>query len=212
MLKPIILATSAALITAVPASAAVLVSYNFDADGAAGSDPVVVDPGVTALAFVDGPNSNVANNANNLAININDDTVGFTVSATDPLTVLDLDNLMFDFGGSINSNAPAYEVQAVVSTTVALETFDTGTVSLPSGTGNVQQTTPFMFDLSGPAFQGLSTITFSFAVDNRGTNASNNLARLDNVVLNGDVVPIPEPASAGLVMLGGLCLAARRRR
>ena len=67
-------------------------------------------------------------------------------------------------------------------------------------------------DLSGAAYQNLSTITFRiYHYDNTDSTSSTGLVhRIDDVVLNGSAVP--EPASIALLGLGGLSLLVRRRR
>jgi len=69
--------------------------------------------------------------------------------------------------------------------------------------------TRYTIDLSGAAYQGLtSTTTFRLYVSN-----SNNqgVARLDNVIVNGSVIPEPSAALLGMVgMVTGL--AIRRRK
>jgi len=69
--------------------------------------------------------------------------------------------------------------------------------------------------LTGAAFQGLSTITFQIAFDDRINNTSSNSAvQLHDIVLNGEIIGthVPEPSSAALLALGGLALVARRKR
>lgn len=67
-------------------------------------------------------------------------------------------------------------------------------------------------DLSGAAYQDLSTITFRiYHYDDTNSATSTGLVhRLDDVVVNGNAVP--EPASFALFGLGGLSMLVRRRR
>ena len=70
-----------------------------------------------------------------------------------------------------------------------------------------------LIDLNVPAFQGVSAVTFrvyAFTLGQVGGTASvANVARFDNIIVNGTAVP--EPASAGLILLGLPFLLRRRR-
>ncbi len=71
-----------------------------------------------------------------------------------------------------------------------------------------------LVNLNVPAFQGVSAVTFrvyAFTLGQVGGTANvANVVRFDNVVVNGTVA-VPEPASAGLILLA-LPLLLRRRR
>ncbi|WP_269523281.1 PEP-CTERM sorting domain-containing protein [Coraliomargarita parva] len=58
-----------------------------------------------------------------------------------------------------------------------------------------------MIDLSGAEFQGLGSITFQFRFSDDSLDSSQS-DRLDNIVLNGVAVTVPEPAS--IALLGGV--------
>ncbi|WAC19082.1 MprA protease, GlyGly-CTERM protein-sorting domain-containing form [Luteolibacter sp. SL250] len=68
------------------------------------------------------------------------------------------------------------------------------------------------FDLSGAQFSNLTQgIAFQIHVRD-ATNSSGNSARIDNVMVNGDVLAVPEPSVALLAVAGGMGFALRRRR
>ncbi len=69
---------------------------------------------------------------------------------------------------------------------------------------------PHSVDLSGAAFQGLRG-EVSFRVYSY-TPGSNPAGAYDNLRFDGDVLVVPEPATAVAVALGGLVLGGRRRR
>jgi len=69
-------------------------------------------------------------------------------------------------------------------------------------------------DLSGAPFQNVqnqpsSTLTFRIYTY---APAAGNSVDFDDITVNGTVTPIPEPATAGLLLGGSLALLARRRR
>lgn len=68
----------------------------------------------------------------------------------------------------------------------------------------------YSVDLSGAAFQGI-TGTHAFRVY-ISTPTTNNSIEFDNLVLNGDVVAVPEPNAAAGVMVALVGLAVVRRR
>jgi hypothetical protein len=66
-------------------------------------------------------------------------------------------------------------------------------------------------NLSGAAFDDLSTVTFRLVLGDNNNAASRHLY-LDNIQLNGVVVVIPEPSACSVVLLGGLALIGARSR
>lgn len=135
--------------------------------------------------------------------------------------VLNLSSLTFIFGGSV---ALAASSGAVVSSQVRSNaetlpfstslTLEPGAVTVASTTVPNTNTTvwnTFTIDLSGSDFQELGGVLFRFYIYD-DLNNGQSYVRFDNIVLEGGVVPIPEP-SAGI--LGGfafLLLALEHRR
>jgi hypothetical protein len=66
-------------------------------------------------------------------------------------------------------------------------------------------------NLSGAAFDDLSTVTFRLVLGDNNNAASRHLY-LDNIQLNGFVVAIPEPSTCSVILLGGLALLGARSR
>lgn len=96
-----------------------------------------------------------------------------------------------------------------------IESQVTGDISnAPAGLGsNWGNGDNALIDLNVPAFQGVSAVTFrvyAFTLGQVGGTASTtNVARFDNIIVNGATVP--EPASAALILLA-LPMLLRRRR
>ena len=128
--------------------------------------------------------------------------------------LVNLTDLFFDYAGTGTSGTPAVANIAsffVRSSAANNFTTDVGTtVSSGQLTGtNFQRQT---ISLTGANFQNLTgLIEFRIYVFN-SINAGTSVARLDNITLNGDIAPIPEPGSLALVgSLGVLALLRRRR-
>lgn len=68
--------------------------------------------------------------------------------------------------------------------------------------------TPVSLNLSSPGFQNLNTITFRIYSYSPGGGSS---VDYDDIVVNGAVSAIPEPSAAGLMAMGVIALAGRRR-
>lgn len=138
--------------------------------------------------------------------------LSFTVTANAG-HVLNLSSLTFDFGGTSSS---AYLAGMIVQSSAG--GFGTGnpvlfneSYSVPAGSSAASYDAGNLLDLSGGAFQGLSSITFQFRFfDN--ANSINEVDRLDNVVLNGAVLAVPEPSTYTLLVLGVGALFFLRRR
>jgi hypothetical protein len=141
-----------------------------------------------------------------------DDFFSVTLSATNVGETLNLTSVTFSLTAT-NDNTDAFTTTAYLQSSVG--GFGTGN-AVVTGTGNFATRTTAgtsaassaSFDLSAPAFQGLSTITFQLRFADT-TNSNGDLARFDNFTVNGAVVP--EPSAAVLVGLGMLALLRRRR-
>lgn len=136
----------------------------------------------------------------------------FTIDAATPGQFLNLDSLAFDFGGSANQSHTA---NVVVQSSVG--GFGTGNPTLtvtpnshlvPGGTTNNPSLIHAIVDISSPAFDHLSAITFQFRFFD-DSNDTANYDRIDNFVITGS--PVPEPAAVSMLALGGLALLRRRR-
>ncbi len=196
---------------ALSSSAAVLVRYELPGS----YTPTTVDPNVTAtdVGQVGLPNISSpittqvlripANNINNATPTSSTDYIWFTVTPDNPLT-LDLTSLTFRADRLTNPVGGTYPARFSVFSSV-----DSYTTSL---TGNVELTgtmTGYTVDLSAPAYQGLSSVTFRIAFGD-DSDASGSRVRIDNLILNGTVVPKPHEyaALAGLCLLGFAVCAA----
>jgi len=203
--------------------AAVLAEYNFSTD----LSPTTTGTGVTADDFSTVANAGYSGGNENLFLRtdvtgstesdaLSDaDYFEFTVSAATPGEVLDLESLVFDFGGSDSLSNGPYDTTIYVQSSVdglgsGNPTVGSFTHTVPVGsTGTAGLTSGTTLDLTGFANQTSITFQFSFAdtVDD-----SSRVNRFDNVQLNGAVV-IPEPST--LVLTGAalfaFCVYRRRR-
>jgi hypothetical protein len=212
------------------ASAVVIVGYTFTSSNVS---PTIKDTNVTGGTFGPGgglgagygmstsggnptPAPFVRSNVTDEAVSsTSTDYVTFTVTANAGYK-LNLTNFTFHY---------SYESQGGVTTPAKIATFTVrssldgfaANIGTPinrtvTGTGP-SFATDANFSLSGATYQNLTgpfEIRIYFTDD---SELANDVARIDNLMLNGDVVAIPEPSSLWLLAGGGLLgLAVRRRR
>lgn len=79
--------------------------------------------------------------------------------------------------------------------------------SLPSGSPQTANYDFVSIDLTDARFQGLSSITFRIYASDDWTAGT----VYDDILVNGTVAPVPEPAALGLLGMGALALLGRRR-
>ena len=182
------------------ANAAVIAGYNFGT-GAGTLAPTASDPNVVASSFAtSGTGSFVTGNPGNGfqgrgtysgvtgAGSLANDFFSFTVTPN-VSGGLSLSSLTFDVQGG-GAEATGFDVRSSV----------TGTFVIASGTVGTGWTSVTPIDLTGAAFQGLSSITFQiYGTDSSAGNTRD--LRVDNVTLNGTAV-VPEPVNVALVIFG----------
>jgi len=132
----------------------------------------------------------------------------FTLTPAAPGQALQLTNLTFAFNVSAAGAANVSSYQLRYNDLSGTAGFITvGTTAEATGTTPVQAN----FDLSGIAFSNLTAgITFRLDVKDSGSTASNASVRLDDLTVNGEV--IPEPSSAALLLGAAGAFLLRRRR
>lgn len=198
----------------VPSHAAILANYNFTSATAS----VDADANSTASSFTSnyGSNSGLSGAGNYFV------RVQVTPPLTDPVTTTNY----FTFtvtaasGFTLNLTDLALKTALVdpnqpsgttfVRSSVDGFAFDLGSYTQTGTSGS--DFTNRSIDLTGAAYQNLSSITFRiYHYDDTDSTSSTGLVhRIDDVVLNGSA--IPEPASLAILGLGGLSMLVRRRR
>jgi hypothetical protein len=128
------------------------------------------------------------------------DYATFTLTSTTPM---DLTSIILGGGYGQFSNPAGYALQTSVTGSSIFSTANFTTQVPTFGNQTV--------DLTGAAFQGLTSITFDvYGYVNNGGDM-----QFDNFTVNGTIAPVPEPgvlALTGIGMSGLFGLMARRRR
>ena len=222
----------AALLSSGSASAAALVSYSFhDGLDPTASDPNVVVNSVTLpggfdvststdmVFFQSNLSSSDLAGALSGGSDATADYLTFTIRAaagqTLSLTSLTFDHFISNANANFTSNLSVFAslndfaTAPTAGSELATSTASTGDTI--SGSDPVVYNDDFTVSLSDPAFQNLTsatTVTFRiYGFDN--LDISGNINRLDNLVVNGTV--IPEPATVLLSAIGALGLLRRKR-
>ncbi|MBI1368812.1 MAG: hypothetical protein GC162_09195 [Planctomycetes bacterium] len=170
-------------------------NVNFTGSGASQN---VIGIGVVAV--------NAAGGAGNAATAVSTNSfLQFTVTP-DGGFALNLASLAFK--STVGSTGSGYVVRSSVDGFAATLSTSVVPTSFPTFTD-------FLIDLSGAAFQGLTTATTFRIYTFIGGGAGNPALAYDDLTLNGTVdaagITAPEPASATMLGLLGLAVAARRR-
>ena len=229
-IKQLLLPVIALCMTAATSQAAVLAQYNFTGASAVASTvatdvtagnftPVGVVPTNVGLSGTGNIFLRSTRTQGTEALALSDlgsglnDYQTVTISAA-PGKFLDLTSVTFGFNANNNNDLAggAFTSTAVLSSSVnGFGTAITGTNTSRTAAG-LNESTPFTptatFDLSAPAYNNLTTITFRLSTFD-SHNDNGRLSRFDDFTLNGDV--IPEPSTALLGGLGLLALLRRRR-
>ena len=133
--------------------------------------------------------------------------------------VLNLNSLTFVFGGSVavaaysgavvSSQVRSNAESSPFSTSLMLEPGSTTVASTAVPNTNVTVWNTFTIDLSGADFQELGGVLFRFYIYD-DINNGQSYVRFDNIALEGEVVPIPEPSAGILTGVAFLLLALGR--
>jgi hypothetical protein len=197
-----------------------LTVYNFNST----STPLVastVAPGVTAGTMVLNPpwnwfwttpagtlQLNAGVGVNNAAESIayynpgQSPTVGMDASFTlSSATPMNLSSLTLDGGYGNFANPAGYALESSVDGFSSI-------ISTANFSQNVPAFSTYSVNLSGAAFQNITSITFKIF----GYNADYGYEQFDNVTVNGTLGAVPEPGSLALAAMGIAGLMALRRR
>jgi hypothetical protein len=142
----------------------------------------------------------------------------FTLTAANG-QMLDLSSLTFDFGGNTSSSTSAALSARLLTSVDGFTNAVTLNGSTTTATHQILTTdsavryTSYTADLSAPAYDNLSSITFQFLVAASANNTTLFL-RFDNIAVDGAVLSsVPEPATMSLLAgVAALGLVVSRRR
>lgn len=143
--------------------------------------------------------------AANTTINFSTGYTEFTISAN-PGYTMDLTNLTWDSARGGTSNTRGFELYGVAGGT---PTIGDQLLDVNDETGSRSNPVNRSANLTGAAFQGISSVTFRYYALTSSNGSSIDIANLE---LNGTVNPIPEPSALALFGLASLGLVTRRRR
>lgn len=202
----------------VSGSAAVIVNYDFSVD--ANPTTQLVNTSSTAVNSTSAQWTGSSNNGRSTAGNFFGrgpktteltSYIQFTVSA-DPTYVFDLTQLSYGYQMSqIQSANPRSFTFETRSSVDGFGSAISGTYSTNPVTAGGASFHTATFDLSGGTYDGLDEVTFRLYVTGNVTPNTNDIARWDNILVEGGVTLIPEPSAALLGGLGVLLLLRRRR-
>ena len=135
-------------------------------------------------------------------------TITFTVSGLATDEAISLSSVNFDFIPAFFSGTDVQLAVLTGTSAASLTTtaYDTGVISVTSNPETFAQSFAITDSL-----QNGDTLSFGFDFSNSFVNVARTQV-VDNFVLNGDIVTVPEPSSAALLGLGSLALLARRKR
>ncbi len=197
-----------------PDASAAIVTYNFNSNSPSAT---TVDANASATDFAHGPGFGTSGtdaliftnnraefktpfsggNTDSDGVNLADGEFGFIDITADSGFELDLDSLTFrsDRPGSAPDRMAVYY------------SLDNGTTT--NFLNEIPSNSSTNFDLSSLSNQ--EDIRFFFVPNGNNQFNSGRFVSVDSIVLNGEVLAIPEPASLALLGLGGLCMLPRRR-
>ncbi len=185
----------------------IIVSYDFNS---ASGSATTIDAQVTATAVTAGPNVNnslvFSNNQARITNSDYEETKALAHSTGQYITF----SVEANAGKSLDLTDLKYKHSRTDSAPRRLAVFasvDGGAFSEIDDIGNGNSSTlpSFTADLSSSTYDNVQEIAFRFVFYD--DNPSPGLARFDDFILNGEV--IPEPASLALMGLGGLLMLGR---